>query len=110
VDVKCAAIPGKSKQKQLPFVAKSFGRWWDKDKASHPQNIDVLVDSLDGKKLILGECKWKDNIRQTQALRLLADRARLFSDYETQQWLFVKDIDVREQTDKIVTVDDMYVD
>jgi len=97
-----------NKKRELPFVAKSFGRWWGKDKAGFPQEIDIVVDSLDGKSLILGECKWKDHISQAKVLRLLADRANYFSDYETHRWLFAKDAGTDGQTDKTVTVEDLF--
>jgi len=98
-----------NQKRELPFVAKSFGRWWGKDKAGNPQDIDVVVDSLNGKKLILGECKWRDNINQPQVLQTLAERAKIFSDYETEQWLFVKSGKTDNQAEKTITTDDLFI-
>ncbi|MCL2221179.1 MAG: ATP-binding protein [Oscillospiraceae bacterium] len=98
-----------NQKRELPFIAKSFGRWWGKDKAGNPQDVDVVVDSLSGKKLILGECKWRDNINQPQVLQTLAERAKIFSDYETEQWLFVKSGKNDKQTEKIITADNLFL-
>ena len=57
---------------------------------------------------VLGECKWKDHISQAKVLRLLADRANYFSDYETHRWLFAKDAGTDGQADRVVTVEDLF--
>ncbi|AMC93715.1 hypothetical protein AOC36_06880 [Erysipelothrix larvae] len=85
----------------LPFIAKTFGKWWGKDKKGDVQEIDIIVESLDGKNLIIGECKWTNSLKLSKTLQTLDKRATLFSDYTVQKMLFTKnavetgDIDVK---------------
>jgi AAA+ ATPase superfamily predicted ATPase len=78
---------GKSK---LPFIAKSFGKWWGKDRKGNNQELDVVVESVTGKEIIVGECKWRNSFKINKTLEVLNDRASYFDKYETYQYLFTK--------------------
>lgn len=75
---------------KLPFVAKSFGRWWGKDKSGNVQELDVVVESMDGKELLVGECKWRNSFKVNKAIESLDERAMYFSKYATTKYLFTK--------------------
>lgn len=46
-------------------------RWWGKTQSGQPVEIDLVTRSADGKKLLLGECKWSDVSKpETQHQRL----------------------------------------
>jgi AAA+ ATPase superfamily predicted ATPase len=75
---------------QLPFLIKNFGTWWGKDSTGQVQEIDVVGESLFGKELLLGECKWKNNIKVNKVLTTLMNRTTLFPQNETYPYLFTK--------------------
>jgi AAA+ ATPase superfamily predicted ATPase len=75
---------------QLPFVAKSFGKWWGRGKAGEAQEIDIVVESVAGKELIIGECKWTAALKTNKAITSLKERAALFDTYTTYRFLFTK--------------------
>lgn len=76
---------------KLPFIAKSFGTWWGKDHAGNVQEIDIVVESMDGKNLLLGECKWTNSLKRKKVVETLKSRSELFKNYELQLCLFSKE-------------------
>lgn len=77
-------------KRQLPFVAKSFGKWWGKDRKGAVQELDVVVESAVGKELLLGECKWRKSFKVNKAAEQLNERAEYFDKYKTYKFLFTK--------------------
>lgn len=50
----------------------------------------VAADEIDGK-LLVGECKWRNNLNETEALSTLQDRCRLLPGYNAyERHLFTK--------------------
>lgn len=73
----------------LPIQVTEVGSWWGTDPMSRTQtDIDVVaVDQIE-KKALLGECKWRNQINESEVLSMLMDRKRLvqgFRDY----WFYV---------------------
>ena len=96
-------------KKELPFVAKTFGRWWGKDKKGNVQEVDVVVDSILDKKMIIGECKWRESFKLSKTIDLLSKRAEIFDKYTTYKFLFVKNNDISVEEDiVVVTLDEFY--
>ncbi len=77
-------------QGKLPFMAKSFGRWWGKDKKGKVQELDVVVESMTGKELLIGECKCRNSFKVNKTIEALKERADYFSEYTTFKYLFTK--------------------
>lgn len=77
-------------QKKLPFIAKSFGRWWGRDKKGKLQEVDIVVESVTGKELLVGECKWRNSFKVSKSVELLKERADFFDNYKTYKYLFTK--------------------
>lgn len=77
-------------RKKLPFVAKSFGKWWGKDRQGNVQEVDVVLESITGNELLIGECKWRNSLKIGQIITLLERRAKYFHNYTTYQYLFTK--------------------
>lgn len=75
---------------RLPFVAKSFGKWWGKDRRGQVQEVDVVVASALGKELIIGECKWRNDIKECKVIDVLKQRATIFGGYAVYRYLFTK--------------------
>jgi AAA+ ATPase superfamily predicted ATPase len=70
-----------NRKERLPFYVSRIGKWWDKN-----SEIDIIAPSGDGKRLILGECKYR---RQT--LFGLADAQSAFKKYTGKaetSWFF----------------------
>lgn len=85
---------------QLPFIAKSFGRWWGKDSEGEVSEIDVVVESVTGKELIIGECKWKNSLKVNNTLEVLQKGASYFDKYRSCKYLFTKTaVDIDEKQD-----------
>lgn len=68
---------------RLPFLASSFGRWWGTDpRAREEVDIDVLAANKEEGRLLVGECKWRNEFDETEALRTLEERSRLLKGYD----------------------------
>jgi len=89
---------------KLPFVAKSFGKWWGKDKNGVVQEIDIVVDSVTGKELIIGECKWQNAFKINQSVKKLQERILSFNGYTCYKYLFTKIPITTEESNDIVNV------
>lgn len=75
---------------KLPFIAKSFGTWWGKDRQGAVQEVDIVVESTVGKALLIGECKWRNDFNVKKAIETLKHRADYFDQYECHPYLFTK--------------------
>ena len=104
--------------KSLPVQPTSAGSWWGTDPmARESVDIDVVAfDDID-KKALVGECKWRNDFNEAEALQKLIDRSRLLSGYEVRAlYLFAKlplssAMQAREKEDPrlhLVTIEDMY--
>lgn len=68
---------------RLPFLASSFGRWWGTNpRAREEVDIDVLAANKEEGRLLAGECKWRSEFDETEALRTLEERSRLLKGYD----------------------------
>lgn len=93
----------------LPFVAKSFGKWWGRGRFGEVQEIDVVVESVTGKELLIGECKWTTALKVNKTVETLKERASLFDKYTTYKYLFSKaSLTVTEEDVINVSVSDYF--
>ncbi len=82
-------IKRKNMEDKLPFLATRFGTWWGNDSQSKQQtDVDVIADNKEEKKIILGECKWRNNISFTTEIRKLMDKKKLFPQYNEYYFYF----------------------
>lgn len=50
-----------NKELKLPFLATSFGKWWGNDSVKREEtDIDICLGDKEGKRIIIGECKWRN--------------------------------------------------
>ena len=62
----------------LPFLATSFGRWWGTSPEERAVvDVDVIAASKRERALLCGECKWRNDFDETEAISLLEKRSRL---------------------------------
>ena len=77
---------------KLNILPTSMGAWWGTDPVAREQaDIDLVVgDSINGK-LLLGECKWRNEVNETEAIATLRSRSRLVGGDEKRLFaLFTK--------------------
>ncbi len=73
---------------QLPWLVKDAGSWWGTNPATREQeDIDVALTTHDGV-LVLGECKWRNERMDVEALRTLEQRAAQFGATQVQLFGF----------------------
>jgi len=74
---------------KLPFPVSDVQNWWGKIK-NEPHEIDIMAEGILEKKLLLGECKWRNAIKISKILEKIRLRSDYFSKYEVQLALFTK--------------------
>lgn len=76
----------------LPINAVTVGTWWGNDPVKREQtDIDVLAADTFEKLVLIGECKWRNELDETEAIERLVDKARLLKGYDvTNFYLFTK--------------------
>jgi AAA+ ATPase superfamily predicted ATPase len=74
----------------LPFLASKAGKWWGNDSVNQTQtDVDVILSDQEySNSIILGECKWKTDIRETQEIEKLMLKKALFKEYEHFYYYF----------------------
>ena len=83
----------------LPLEPTAMGSWWGTDPEARQQtDIDVVASDDIDKKLLVGECKWRNSIDEGAVIAALDHRSRLISGYgECHRYLFTK-VPVSEAT------------
>jgi hypothetical protein len=81
-----------NRKNELPFTATSFGAWWGNDPKEKVQSdIDVVAANRKSKKIILGECKWKNSFNDTAEIEKLMSKQHLLPEYKDRSYyLFSK--------------------
>ncbi|PWG61868.1 ATP-binding protein [Bifidobacterium callitrichidarum] len=76
----------------LPFLATRFGKWWGTDPRAREQtDIDVIAADPETRSILLGECKWRNTLNETQTLDALRARTGLVRGYTDHRYaLFTK--------------------
>ena len=73
----------------LPFAATSFGCWWGNDSKENKQaDIDVIAANKNDKKIIIGECKWKNQFNDVGEIKKLMDKTYLIPGYQEYYFMF----------------------
>lgn len=77
---------------RLPFLATTFGKWWGTDLRVREQtDIDVIAADPESQNILLGECKWRNMLDETQAIDALHARTGLVRGYKRHHYaLFTK--------------------
>ncbi|MBQ3300583.1 MAG: ATP-binding protein, partial [Eggerthellaceae bacterium] len=67
-----------NREGNLPFLATSFGKWWGTDpSAKEATDIDAIAASRQDGTLLCGECKWRNDFDESEAIEALEHRADL---------------------------------
>lgn len=81
-----------NRREALPFMASLFGKWWGNDPIAREQtDIDVIAADKRSGNILLGECKWKNDLDVARTLSTLRARSGLVPGYDSRYFaLFVK--------------------
>lgn len=92
----------KNQDKQLPFQATSFGKWWGNNSVKRVQtDIDIIAANKFTKELIEGECKWKNNIDDVSEIKKLIEKDCLLSDYPRKYFYLFSKVDFQPQAKEL---------
>ena len=77
-------------QSKLPFLASKSGKWWGNDPVKRGQtDVDVIVsDPNYSNSIILGECKWRTDIKEILEIEKLQSKSILFPEYALHYYFF----------------------
>lgn len=79
----------RNRRRQLPFIATLFGSWWGNDPKQRAQSdFDIIAADRAGKRILLGECKWRNSLDDVAEIRKLMDKTHLLPEYEERYWIF----------------------
>lgn len=71
-----------NKAGRLPFTGTSFGTWWGNDSREKRQSdIDVIMADRENKQILLGECKWRNELPDAAVVQQSLDKDYLMPEY-----------------------------
>lgn len=82
------------------------GRWWGNVSRDEAIELDVVAQSMDGKKLLVGECKWTEGEDAGRLIYELTAKARKLPFLKGQEIvpvLFLKQKPLRESDALVIT-------
>jgi hypothetical protein len=102
----------------LPLPAVSVGSWWGTDPvAKHQTDIDVLAVDPAGKRLLIGECKYRNSFDETAEVEKLLAKANLIKGYKAEWFYFFSKNPMSKASQKklgshpnvcLITLNDIY--
>lgn len=79
----------KNKERALPFLATMFGVWWGPDPTLKTNtDIDVVADNKSERKILLCECKWRNDPTDAADVQKLVAKALLMPGYKDCWFIF----------------------
>lgn len=91
-----------NRNKTLPFTATSFGSWWGTDPKEKTQaDFDVVAANRTGKKILLGECKWKNSINDVAEIQKLISKEHLLSEYKERYYYLFSKVPFTKEAQKL---------
>lgn len=60
------------------FMGERYGlasRWWGNTSRDEQMELDIVAESLDGKNLLVGECKWSENENTERLIKTLTEKS-----------------------------------
>ena len=106
-----------AKQRKLPFIPFSIGKWWGNNPLIKAQDdVDILAFDKTGKKVLLCECKFRNKPMPMEEYDDLVMAAEMFKNAEEKYLMFfsksgftesVKERAARENA-VLLTIEDLY--
>lgn len=92
---------------ELPFRATSFGSWWGNDSRLKKQSdFDVIAADRKQKKIVLGECKWKKQIDDTDEIDNLLNKTYLLPEYTDRYYYFFSKIPFSSKAKELANINE----
>lgn len=111
-------LRGEALARRLPLPAVSVGQWWGTDPVAKAEtDIDVLAADVTGKRLLMGECKYRESFDETAVLAKLEGKQSLVKGYEATCFAVFSKHPLSGETRRkcskrgdvlLVTLEDMY--
>jgi len=90
---------------KLPFTALSFGSWWGNDPKDKAQaDFDVIAANKNGKKIVLGECKWRGDVNLAAEAKKLKEKDHLLAEYNERYYYIFSRVPVRGKANGVTVV------
>lgn len=84
---------------KLPLLPTQFGKWWGTNPRKKEQtDIDVVAGDPSTKTVLLGECKWRNNFNETEAVESLLEKEGLIRGHTTTYFMFFSKNPVSQAT------------
>ena len=85
----------------VPFLATQFGKWWGNDPRKREQtDIDIVLGNPQTKQLLMCECKWRNTLKETEAVEALRDRVGLIRGYGETHLMFFSKYPISDATQR----------
>ena len=107
-----------NKLSKLPFIATRIGSWWGQDNIEKKQSdFDIVADNKNEKRVLLGECKWRNEFDDVKEIEKLINKAYLMHEYEEYYFIFfskapytkaAKELEKSYSNLKLVTLDALF--
>jgi len=105
-----------NRESKLPFKATSHGTWWGNDpKAKTQSDFDLVLANHKTKEIILGECKWKNNLKDVEEIDRLREKTHLLKEYTDRYYFFFSKVPFSKAATSLsnerlvlITADDLY--
>ena len=79
----------RNKARSLPFLATDFGIWWGTDPILRASaDVDIIADNKAEKKILLCECKWKNEPTDAADVEKLMAKTHLIPGYNEYSFMF----------------------
>lgn len=81
-----------ARNRTLPLSITNYGTWWGPNPALKQEaDIDVVASDEIDKRVLVGECKWRNEINESEVLESLRERCGLLPGYARyERYLFTK--------------------
>ena len=81
-----------ARNRDLPLSVTNAGTWWGPNPAlKQESDIDVVASDEIDKCILIGECKWRNEINESEVLAALQERCGLLPGYTRyERYLFTK--------------------
>ncbi|PJM75696.1 ATP-binding protein [Bifidobacterium simiarum] len=79
-------------EQHIDFLPSAYGKWWGNDPAKREQtDIDIVMADSFNHRVLLGECKWRESLNETEAIDKLKARSPLIKERgDRLYYLFTK--------------------
>jgi len=81
--------------KTVPMIIRKIGSWWGKNPLVHSndaqqEEIDIIALGIEKSEIIIGECKWRNDLTGVAVLDTLIKRSAFFPYLEKNLFIFSK--------------------